>query len=579
VLDKPTRLWEAMKCELIARRASIVWSGTGSNTGHGGLAVTTWSTPTATTAVWNLTEDNKALPSGTQEDQRTPAEVTNEFAYAMVVLEYNRGPDGAYSGAPITIVDRNALDENGNAARAVRLQMRNSYAGAGFGSTGAAVETLAAEIAVWLPLLSRPLRRLRRTLGPEHVCTLDAGSQCTLNDDFARDPATGQRGLTAKPGLILSHSKDLGGASLEGSEPRPFSAECDVLLLPTDRVAVYSPAAEVDYAAAGAGYNAGTKKLTVKAHSYSHATLEAAFPDASRFANGDKVRVVEQDPSNPAAPQTWTDTVNGTPVGNDITLTTGLAGFDTSKRYYVIADHYAAATATQKAKVFQGDDADGLIETVADNFQYGYGASHSPNQWSVESPSTAPPLYSTYDYGNGAPLTPSQERDNIRRVNNLVNYRTAPIAPRLRGTAFVSPTGTYVRAILGVSMPVFVQLGLYLGLYTRKLYVSPFARNTHASSKTLVVTLGRFCPTGTSTTLTSTNNPEYQFNAPYVQATFTLAGGAGWAALAAQALDARVCDQLDDGIGWLTIEGTGDNTGGIECRGFADVHLGPLVAA
>jgi hypothetical protein len=63
-----------------------------------------------------------------------------------------------------------------------------------------------------------------------------------------------------------------------------------------------------------------------------------------------------------------------------------------------------------------------------------------------------------------------------------------------------------------------------------------------------------------------------------VQATFTLAGGAGWASLTAQEFDLRVCDQLDNGMGWLTIEGEGDGTGGIETRGFSDLHEGPLEA-
>jgi hypothetical protein len=560
VIDAPTRLWDLIKVELILRRIHLVWR-------NGTIQAVTWATPTASTNVWDFTESNKAAPAGQIDAQRVPTETTDEFVVNIIKISYNRTSDGKYRDT-LTVMDPTAMGDSGGTGRILNLEARNSWGG--FIATGQAIETLAIDVATWLPLFSRPLKRLHRSFAFESICQLAPGDQANVTDSFARDPSTGIRGMVAKPALITSATWDLGGPNSSGGQARDFSASCELLMLPTDRISAYSPCAEVDYSAGGGGYNAGTKVLTCWAHHYS---LSSEIHDAARFLTGHVVRVVEQDPANAAAPQTWLDVV-ASQTGDTITLTTGLGGFSATTRYMIRADHYGADTAAQKANVFQGNSGTNLIESVADAYQYGYGASNSPVSWTEEDPATPPALYSQYDYGDGYPLTPGGERDVAQLVNNLVNYRTATLNPSLRGSVFGAPASTYIRALL-CWFPVYVGPGDSAGR-VRYLTISPFARNTHAASQTLTVHLCRRPPIGTGLTLTAAAiTPEYAVQLPYVSAPFTLAGGAGWAVLGAQQLDTRVCEQLD-GTAWVVIEGTGDATGGIQTRGLAGCFVGPL---
>ena len=95
-----------------------------------------------------------------------------------------------------------------------------------------------------------------------------------------------------------------------------MSGEVELLLLPVNRIAAYVPCADVDDTAAGSGYNAGTKVLTLYAHRYSESSEDA---DAPHFAATYKVRIVERDPADPTAPLTWDDTV-ASQTGNTVTL-------------------------------------------------------------------------------------------------------------------------------------------------------------------------------------------------------------------------------------------------------------------
>jgi len=555
-LDKPKKLWDAVKSDLLLRRASLIWRGTG-GAGSGGIAIATWSTPTATTATWDLTESNKTSPASTVDPQRTVSQLSDEYCYNTLKIEYNRDLGGNYHDS-LTIVDRAAISDG---ERVITVQCPNSFAKQT--ATGQGVEALAAGAAAWLPMFARPVRKIRRSIGIEHALTMSPGDVANVTDNFARDPSTGIRSLTAVPALIVSVSIDWGGANPDGGTPRDFVGEVDLVLEPGRRFAPYSPTAEVDHGAAGGGYNAGTKVVTFLAHAHSETTQAT---DVSNFAIGDKVRIVEIDPSNAAAPDTWSDTIAA--IGtNTATLTTGLAGFSSAKYYRMISEVYTTAVSTQKSDVYQADDADGLISSLAQAYQYAYGTGAAT--WTATTVSQPVSLYSSYSYGNGAPLEVGYERDVAELANNLVNYRTAPVAPSLQATSIVASSSTYQRQILHI-MPFFVGKGTY-SARKRLISIAPFARNTQASTKHIYVTFSRFPPTGSSLIWTTAALPEYTIPSPSQVLTFTLGASAGWAALTAQTLDCRIAN--DKGFGYLIMEGEK----GIETRGYARLDLGPLV--
>ena len=557
-IEKPKKLWDVVKADMLLRRASLIWRGTG-GAGTGGITVATWATPTATTATWDLTEDNKSSPIATVDAQRTVSQLSDEYCYNTLKIEYNRDLAGTYHES-IPVVDRAAISDG---ERVITVQCPNSFAGQV--PTGQGVEALAAGAAAWLPMFARPVRKIRRSIGIEHALTMSPGDVANVTDNFARDPSTGIRSLTAIPALIVAVSSDWGGADPGGGAARDFIGEVDLVLEPGRRFAPYSPTAEVDHSAAGGGYNAGTKVLTFLAHAHSE-TSQAT--DVSNFAIGDKVRIVEIDPATAGSPATWSDTIAA--VGtNTVTLTTGLAGFSSTLYYRMISEAYTTAVSTQKSDVYQADDATGLISSVAQAYQYAYGTGAAT--WSATTISQPVSLYSTYAYGDGQPLEVGYERDVGELVNNLTNYRTAPVAPTLNASTIVASSATYQRQILHI-VPFYVGKGTY-SARKRLISVAPFARNTQASTKHIYVTASRHPPTGSSLIWTTAALPEYTIPSPSQVVTFTLGASAGWAALTAQTLDCRIAD--DEGFVYLVMEGEK----GIETRGYARCDLGPLVSA
>ena len=550
-LDKPKKLWDVLKTQLILRRASLVWRDEY-------LRAVTWSTPTANTATWDLTEANKYAPAGTRESQRSPSITSDDYQINAVKIDFNRDLTGNYRDS-VTVMDRSAVSDG---ERPITIQEPSSFAGVA--ASGQSVYALAAEVAAWLPLFSRPIRKVKRSIGIEHICTMAPGDQAFVTDNFTRDPTTGARGLTAVPALIVSVSWDIGGFNADGGV-RDFVAEIDLVLEPGTRFASYSPCCEVDYAATSAGYVAGTKTLTVLAHAHSETSQSN---DLTNFDVGDKVTIIEIDPATAASPLSWNDTIATIPTSTTLTLTTGLAGWDTSKRYRMVSRGYSNATSTQKSDVYQADDASGLIASTAQAYRYTFGASGAAT-WTATTLSQPVSLYSTSAYGDGIPLDTGYERDMVELANNLQSYRTAPIGPVLNTTKITASSGTYQRQILHI-MPWFIGPGNFYAR-TRLINIAPFARNTEASGKSIWVYWCRTPPTGTSLIWTTAASPEYVIPPPYEIATFSLSASAGWAALTAQTLDCRAVDP-STGMGWLVMEGEK----GIETRGYATLYLGPV---
>lgn len=527
-IDKPTKLEEIILVDLIMRRAHLVWK-------NQGLRFTSWSTPATAVAVHNFTEDNKATATGVKDAQRTATETTDEFLFNIVKLEYNRSLDGSYQDT-IEIIDQAAIDKLGT-SRPITLRARNTYSG--FAAGGDVAESLAAGLGAWLPYFSMPIRRLRRSVDFSLWQDVAPGDLGTISDNFARDPATGIRRLTGKPCLVIGTFFDPGGRNPDNTK-REMSGRVDLVIFDTDRFVAYCPCAQVDAGAAGAGYDGGTKTLTFETHEHSETT---EVVDVANFQAGDEVTVVEIDPSNPAAPLSWNDVIVSVNTGaSTCVLTTGLAGFDTTKLYRMISRYYSTATATQKAKCYQADDADSLIQNLAQPYEYG------SLQVGPYTPSAGTELFERHAdlaTGDGAPLDVGYERAVCRNLNILTNYKTACFSPSMPNAAALAGGGAGWK-LLQVR-PIYLGPQELLGM-NRYLSLHPVFRSSSGASVTLRGTLSRHPPAGDSQTDVVIGSPKT--SATWTTSSTTLQTGAK--------TDLDISPIRADGYGYLIWEGTQD---------------------
>jgi hypothetical protein len=381
VIDEPTKFSEILDADFKIRRAFVRFK-------NGGFDVSQWKTPTAGASVATLEEANKAAPSGADENHRTALQETDEYMRTSTKFDFARdfavGRDGKYLKT-VSVEDQAGADASGNGAtgrRSETLKMRNTFAQ--FAGTGAAIELLIPGYMAATPLFSTPARRLARTIDLRYFEGLSVGDVVTVEDSFARDPITGERGIVSRPAVVVRHSYDLGGPTAAGSI-RQMNGEIECMFLDCHRGEQYSPCADVDetYASGGysAGYLAAGPTLRCKAHAYSHVvTLTGRNGisvtitenvDASHFEAGDNIVIVEKDPANSASPTMWSRTVLSV-SGSDITLTAtlGAPAWDATKQYRIISADYTTATATQQDDCYQADTDDMLILDTDPPYHY-----------------------------------------------------------------------------------------------------------------------------------------------------------------------------------------------------------------
>lgn len=360
VIDEPTRLSDLIGSDLRIRRAFLRWKDQGFN-------FCQWQTPVSTAAIATLSESNKAEPSGNVANQRSISQETDEHQRTSVVIDYERdfasGREAKYLKT-VSIEDQGATDETDGASgsRVITLKMRNTYSD--FTNTGAGVESLIPGLMKTMPLFSRAVHSVSRSIDHRYFEGYSVGDIVTITDAFARDPITGRRAIVSRPAVITRHWYDLSGPS----------GGVELLFLDLHRGCAYSPSADIDDTATfggfDAGYSSGTQTIRCKPHAFSHLIqiqtkrgwFTVAEPrDAVNFENGDVVVVVERDPSNPASPLSWTAEVTAV-SGDDVSLDTSLTGWDNTKRYRIISAPYTSATATQQDDAYQADDTDLLIQ-------------------------------------------------------------------------------------------------------------------------------------------------------------------------------------------------------------------------
>lgn len=537
VAEKPMTIAALLGHDLIARRAGLVFK-------NGTLKLARWVTPNAATAEHTLNESNKAAPPGTVDYNRSPTVIDGAQQRCTVKLEYNRvGVTSSEYRDSITLQDRAAIDDAGGEDKPVTISLRNTYANIGGGSA-ASIDALATEFLASMPLFSRPLRLITRSMALTHFEGAAPGDVASLTDSFARDPDTGLRGLSARKGLIVEHRYDFGGAATgDASSVGDLMGECTIMLFPDDRTFLYAPTAQVDYSVSGggfsAGYNSGTLTLQFLANEHTSPTGTPST-DLASFIAGDKVRIIEIDPATPGAELNWARTL-GTVTSTTAVVSSALTGFDSAKRYRMVPDDYATST-TFQSKAYQADSADSLIVDTARAHQY---AMAGVPILDLATDTDLPERHPSLDIGDGKPYTTGSERGMVRMLNNLCRSKTrhssAGFFPSAI-TAAATAAGDY--DVLGIKL-------IRLRKNTvRSLEIAPYFRSATGASVTLRITV---CESPPAPAVATDPDNNLRFTLPYQQATWTTSSTTYQTGTAATF---SASTRNATGLAWVIIEGT-----------------------
>lgn len=494
VIDKAVRLVDLMSGDLLLRRASFRWK-------RGSLELVAWRTPTEGDSIAILDETNKAAPVGNEDHHRATTNENGSWARPIVKILFNRNvnangtSDDGYAGA-ITLVDAAAVDASGGDGATLTIKARNTFGA--YQQTGAGVDALAPGYLASMPLFSNPARMATRSIDPRFFEYLGIGDVVTFTDDNAVDPETGVLGIATRYALVTGVRYRPGGLLPSTERPGDMGGEVDLFMLDVNRIAAYVPCAQVDETQTNGGYNAGTVTLTCYQHVHS---ASSAAADLSHFAAGDKVRIIEIDPSNPAAPLSWDRTVSGTPTAITIVLTSALTSptWDSAKRYRIVFGDYGDVVTSQQSKVFQADDYNGQLANVRAPFEYGVGGGESEYvAWQAADAVELPP---DGCYGDAVGLDTGHEMAIVRLVNNIVNYKTSHQAPLLTNaplnTEAWSGSNSAMRLVL--CYPIYLSDEVLLNDVWRRLSVAPLLWSAvEGQVATVRVTLARRPPSGTS---------------------------------------------------------------------------------
>ena len=422
VLEKPTRLADIMLSELALRNAHLVFR-------DGALQFVTPTTVISNSATHTLTQSHKAAPPSAAADDQPNAIVSRDEIINSIKVEYNRSYDGKYHGT-IEVSNEQSKTDFG-LAKPLTIKARNTY-GLGRGRAGLEdqIRTLVPQLAGdVLKFWGKPIPTVRRSIAASKWFMAPADS-VSLTDSFLRDPQTGARGVSAIPCWVLGISQNW----------QTMSGEVTLAMHGDDasRRGLYSPAAKL------ASYSAPT--ITCEASEFS---LSSEPADASNFADGDLIYVIERSPATPGSPTVWSRTID-TVSGNDITLTVALSSpaFDATKEYYVISQERSSAASTQQIDAYLGDDVDNKVNDEVRNYLWGTQPTNTeaiavPVTTNVHEFPVQDGKWKTEDF----PCHPAMHRAAAFTANALVNRRTAPQTPIILENDLAINSTDYVVAL------------------------------------------------------------------------------------------------------------------------------------
>lgn len=560
VVEKPMRLWDAIKSEFALRMAGVVWK-------DGGLQVVQFTVPNASTADHTLDETNKS------DTRRTQVAHTDQYLCHTIKIEHNRNPATDEYRDKIVIRDTGGYQSQGGAGQVKTIMARNAY---GISSEiGASVESLADLLASrFLPVFSRPVKTWTRSISHQHF-HIAPGDTVTLSDDYCRAPDTGSRGITSRPCTVISVDHSFGidstGQGYFGSVTLMYTEE--------DRLFPLAPACEHANVTTGSytnGWDAAGSGLLVQQHAFSISTQSN---DSSHLAVDDAVRVTELDPADPASADSFTDTVasitEDAAAGYDeIELTNGFGAggrpaFSSSKTYVVTFDAYDQVDAAGKLHTFQADDVDGRILDTIDPNIYG-----DPNQTPGENADLTllPYRHAAEMYGDGEPVGANTARHLCRMVNNLNNYKTAGCLPSLSdGFSDIIPSGTEGSYRAVWTMPFVIGRSGWPAGYVRKLNLGVFMYSSTES------TLAYVRVTSSANPPSNNDYEDANFFGPTNSVSFSTTSTTTVLTATQQLVPVRSSKYPH--LTFLTIELSDTAPASAAFKGLAECWLGPLEAA
>lgn len=556
IVEKPKLLSDLLNIDCVLRGGlQLMWR-------QGRLALKAFATPTSA-ATLTIGTDDRATPIDTEDSMRAVTDEDDSSLVNVVTIKHNGNPFTGEYRDTVRLVDPGSASSYG--ARPATLTARNASSGAEI--AGEPVLSLLPSLAAMLTFLSRPQMLVRVPIPFYLFETATAGEVCLFSDLFARDPATGRRGITSRPALVVANRYHGWGGDSDAV------GEADVMLFPRLSLAPYCPCATVDDTAAGGGYDAGTKTLTVYAHDMSEAgdAVDASYFNPGSNPGSVKVRVMQIDPPTAAAPRTWDDTV-AAQSGNTITLTTGLGGFVSTERYRIYADDYPDASTDQRTKCFQAHDGNGLVANLRQPYALGSFGTGQVASFTESVATELPERPPDGAAGDGVALDTGHARAAARNLNNGISYKFAPQVPEVTESMTYGGTGTWT---LVQVEPVFVGVGTTEAEWTHKLYVGPTVSKSGAPSADIRVTLARRMPRSSDPNVFSRDDVVRV--PPYSESTFTTSSVAR-TTMAAVALD---IDHLNlsegplGGWGYLYVEVANHAT----FYGFGTQYVGPMEAS
>lgn len=468
VLDEPKKISEILTGSLIFSWSFLRWS-----TEDQCLQFCTWSTPTTGEL---LSDANKAVAVGQSEHQLTPTILTDEWAFPIIKVDFDRDPldssdDGGYRDQ-LTIVDRTAVDNANGQAKIKTIQLRDTFGRAFVDGCKGVFKSGAA-------MFTREVSKISRSLDSRFF-HLSVGASVLITDTFARDPDTGLRGTTTRPALVIGIRWSLGGPGPNGSNADVFG-EVDVMLKDVLRIGQYVPCAQVS------SYVIGTKVATITAHAHSESS-EAV--DASHFPVGAVIKWIERDPADPAAPQTHDDTIAGN-SGNDLTMTTGFAAYNAAKLYRIISDTYADASATQQGSFAYQADSDAKVQDARSPYEY--VQNFLIGSYTVPAANDPIELPSNVSYGDGAPRDVGHEVAIARLINNLIDFKCAHSKPSIYAEMSGAAGGTWK---LVECRPINLTAAIMTNGANRAATVAVQLKSSDGASASVRVSITRNRPTG-----------------------------------------------------------------------------------
>lgn len=489
---------------------------------NGGLQFTSWKTPTSFNSVATFDESTKAEPSGNIVSQRSVTALTNAWQKNIVKILYNRDVTqlGAENyGSIITFEDRTSIDDGGGEGKTATISLRNTYGQ--YAQTGAGVEALAPNFLALFTLFSRPMRVMRRSIDPRWFEGIAPGDVVLVTDRFARDPVTGARGISARPGLITRHTYTLGGATPgEPQNIRQMVGEVEIHFLEASRIYAYAPSGRIDdtysIGTFTNGYSSSTSTIRIQDHAYSESS-EAI--DSTRFVAGDKVVITELDPSDPGTVVTWKRTILST-AASTATFTAALSApaFDTTKKYAMTYDEYVTDQSSQLGYAFQAGATTFQIENVAPPAQY--GMENSPSTYTASVHSDLPSRYAIQSNGDGIPRDVGYDKDLCKLLNNYHDHKSRHNSPYLSHTVLTNTAYAGGFQLLAIQ-PVYLTTELSGTNTNRYIRFRPWHRSSDGTAGSIRYSLSPNVPWGTS--LTPCNLPTIVSSQTYAVSSTTWA--------------------------------------------------------